>query len=185
MSYFMLECYGPDDERRASVDTVDNAESLNWMLAEPFREPVPTPIKVTLNAYEGLMMPMFSASILLMSDELVAALAEAGVDNLDLYDAELFNPATNERFTNYKAVNIIGAVAAADLAQSECQLHGDAQFDVDFDSLVLDEAKTHELLIFRLAECVTGIAVHDKVKRCVERRGIQHLDWVPPEEWIG
>jgi hypothetical protein len=184
-SYFMLECYGPDEERRASIDTAGEADALNWILAKKFSQPVPVPIRITLNANNGLMMPMFNRGILVLSDELLAALAEAGIDNLDCYEAELFNPATGKRFTNYKAVNIIGAVAAADLAKSECQVHGEPQFDVDFDSLVLDEAKTHGLLMFRLAECVTGIVVHESVKRCVERRGIRYLDWVLPEEWIG
>jgi len=184
-SYFILECYGPDEEQRASIDTVDNADALNWILAERFSQPVPAPIKVTLNANDGVMMPMFNPSILLMSDDLIAALVEGGVDNLDCYDAELFNPVTKTRFTNYKAVNIIGAVAAADLGKSDCTVYNEPRFDVDFDSLTLDETKTRGLLMFRLAECVTGIVVHESVKRCVERHGIAHLDWVLPEEWVG
>jgi len=183
-TYFMLECYGPDEAQRASIDTVED-DTFNWILAERFSTPVALPVRIILNANDGLMMPMFNPSILVMSDELISALTEAGVDNLDCYEAELFNPSTKTWFTNYKAVNIIGAVAAADLAKSECEIHDGPRFDVDFDALVLDEAKTHGLLMFRLAECVTGIVVHESVKRAVERQRIAHLDWVPPEEWIG
>lgn len=184
-AYFMLECFGPDEEPRAAIDTVKNADHLNWMLARRFTDPVPSPVSVVLNAKVGMMLPMFNRGILLMSDKLVEALLECGVDNLDCYPAELFNPMTNERFSNYQAVNIIGAVAAANLAESQHQTFGAARFDVDFDSLVLDPAKTNGLLMFRLAECVTGIVVHESVKAHCDKRGIEHLDWVLPAEWIG
>jgi hypothetical protein len=184
-NYFMLECYGPDEEPRASIDTVENADHLNWMLASRFKGPVPAPINVILNAKAGMMLPMFNRGILLFSDALLAALNDSGVDNLDCYPAELFNPATNERFFNYKAVNIIGAVAAANLGESQCTVHGTPRFDVDFDSLALDPQKAKNILMFRLAECVSGIVVHESVRRAVEQKGIPNLDWIAPGEWIG
>jgi hypothetical protein len=183
--YYMLECYGPDEEDRAGLHTVHGVEDVNWMLGSRFPDPLVTPIRITLDADRGIMLPMFNAQILLFRDDLLAAVRESGVDNLDTYDTELFNPLTNDRFTNYKAVNIIGVVSAADLAKSQFQAHGAPVVDVDFDSLAIDPAKANGLLMFRLAENVSGIAVHESVKRHVEKRGIKHLDWVDPGNWMG
>src|SRR5207248_197168 len=120
---------------RAGINTVHGAAGLNWMLGSRFSQPIATPIKITLDADRGVMLPMFNAGILLFSDELIGALHEGGVDNLDCYDTELLNPLMGELFTNYKAVNIIGVVAAADLSKSTYQAHGRPMVDVDFDSL--------------------------------------------------
>ena len=111
---------------------------------------------------------------------------EAGVDNIDCYDAILFDPKTEQKFNNYKAVNIIGVIAAADLGKSKYNApSGSALIDADFDSLVIDEVKTHGMLMFRLAECITAIVIHDKVRRHIEAKGIKYLNFVPPEKWVG
>ena len=184
-SYYMLECYGPDDQDRAGIHTVHGLKGLNWMLGSRFSDPIPTPIRITLDADTGIMLPMFNAGILLLSDDLIAALHESGVDNLDLYETELFNPLTQARFTNYKAANIIGTASVADLAASKFEAHGEPLVDVDFDSLTIDADRAEGLLMFRLAEAVSGIVVHAKVKRHVEKRGIKGLDWIDPRNWIG
>jgi hypothetical protein len=186
-TYFIMECYGPDDEERASLGAVPLFEGINWYLGRRFDKAPPTPIQVGLHPDSpDLLMPMFDRSILLFTDELISALAEAGVDNLDCYDAVIVHPKNGKRFTNYKAVNIIGLVVAADLPASTYKAHsGSTLVDVDFDSLSIDESKTRGLLMFRLAECVTAIVVHEKVKKHVEARGIRYLDWVPPQDWVG
>ena len=184
-SYYMLECYGPDEELRASIREVHGVEDVNWMLGRPFTDAIETPIQITLDPDDGLMMPMFDEGILLFSDEMIAALREVGVDNLDCYDTELTNGLTNQRFTNYKAVNIIGVVAAADLANSTFEAHGRPIIDVDFDGLAIDEAKARGFLLFRLAECVSGIVVHENVKKHLEGKPIAHLDFIDPQNWIG
>ncbi len=181
----MMECYGPPDEERASIGRVYDLDGLNWLLGRRIAQRLPSPIRVELDPDRGLMMPMFDEGILLFSDDLLAALRECGVDNLDEYEVELTNPLTKERHTNYKAINIIGLVSAADLAKSDFKAHGRPLIDVDFDSLTIDPAKTGDLLLFRLAECVSGIVVHEKVREHVDRRGIRHIDWVEPSSWIG
>lgn len=184
-AYYMLECYGPDEEDRAGIHTVHGLSGLNWLLGSRFSQPLPNPIKITLDADRGIMLPMFSAGILLFRDDLIEALHESGVDNLDIYPAELFNPLTGETFTNYKAINIIGVVSAADLSKSKYEAHGRPMVDVDFDSLEIDPERANGLLMFRLAEAVSGIVVHESVKAHTEQKGIAHLDWIEPRLWIG
>ena len=183
--YYMLECYGPDDEERAGIAEVRGADDINWMLGRRISGPITTPIDVIMDADDGIMMPMFYQRILLFSDELLAAFHSSGVDNLDLYDCVLTNPKTKTRYTDYKAANIIGLIAAADLGQSDYKAPTGTLIDVDFDSLVLDESRTRGALMFRLAECVSGIVVHENVRAEVERRGIKYLDWVDPKDWTG
>jgi hypothetical protein len=108
------------------------------------------------------------------------------VDNLDVYDARLFDPQDGKTIDNYKAVNIIGAVAAADLGKSDYSApSGTALVDTDFDSLVIDEKKAKGLLMFRLAECVTAIVIDERVKQQLARDRIPHLDFLDPKDWIG
>ena len=185
--YYVLGCFGPEDADRAAVGDILNTD-VDWQTGGRFEEPPPVPVQVELNPdfLPGVMVPMFDSGILLFSDPMLAALAEAGVDNLDVYDAVLTDPTTGEKHTNYKAVNIVGAIAAADLGKSEWDApSGTAIIDTDFDSLTIDEKKTGGALMFRLAECVTAVVVHEKVRAHLERRGIPYLDFTDPQDFIG
>ncbi len=53
---------------------------------------------------------------------------------------------------------------------------------MDFDSVVLDEPAISDALIFRLAESVNAIIVHEKVKQHLEASGINTLTFLKPEE---
>ena len=185
-AYYLLGCFGPEDQDRAGIGEILNA-SVNWQTGSRFEDPPTPPVRVELNPdFPGVMMPMFDSGILLMENRMVEALAAAGVDNLDLYDAVIEDPATNESFTNYKAVNVVGAVACADLGRSVYDAPtGSPIIDTDFDALAIDEASARGLLMFRLAEAVNGIVIHEKVKAQLERSEIPYLDFIEPGDWVG
>ena len=186
--YYVLECYGPEDEDRRYIDKVPLIEGVNWNLGSILNAEIPNPIEIILDSEgNGVMMPMFKRTVLLFRDDILKVLAEvAGVDNLITYPANLLDPTTGQKFTNYKAINILGVIACADMDKSEWQApSGSPIIDVDFDSLVIDESKAHNFLMFRLAECVSAIIVHESVKIALENHGIKHLDFVNPEDWIG
>lgn len=184
--YFVLNCYGPDDQDRAAVGDVTNIK-VNWQLGCRFHQAIPNPVMVNLNPdFPGILLPMFNAGILLFTKDMLASVQAAGIDNLDVYDALLRDPANGKTYNHYKAINIIGAVRAADLSKSTYKAHsGSALVDTDFDSLAIDEKKTGNLLLFRLAECVSAIIIHERVKRKLEQDGIPYLDFVEPKDWIG
>ena len=185
-AYYLLGCFGPEDQDRAGIGEILDT-SLNWQTGSRFESPPAEPVRVELNPdFPGIMVPMFDAGILLMDDGMIVALDAAGVDNLDLYEAIIEDPATGDRFTNYKAVNVIGAVACADLAQSVFEApSGVPIIDTDFDALAIDEGKARGLLMFRLAEAVNGIVIHEKVRAELERREIPYLDFIEPGDWVG
>jgi hypothetical protein len=160
---------------------------LSWQRGHRFQDPPPQPVLVDLDAaYPGVLVPMFDAGILLFSDLMVRSFTEAGVDNLDYYNAVVSDPASGERLTSYKATNIVGAVSCADLSASIYEApSGSPLIDTDFDSLAIDEDRTHGLLMFRLAECITGIVIHERVRDALERNEVPYLDFYEPVEWIG
>lgn len=100
-----------------------------------------------------------------MREDLILALREAGVDNLQLFDTTITDPDNGQVHTNYKAVNIVGCISVADLKKSVYTQHGNgALIDVDFDKLVIDELKARGQLMFRLAESIDVIVLHKKVR---------------------
>lgn len=185
--YYLLECYGPDEEDRAALGDWPQFDGVNWNLGRLINYPIPSPIEVLMDPQQpGIMMPMFYSGLLIFSDEMIGALHECGVDNFQCYEAILKDTVKNIDYDNYKVINIIGVVGAAQLDASVYDSHGDVPLiDTDFDSLVIDKKKTKGLYMFRLAECVTGIVIHEKVKLALENRNIKYLDFILPEEWIG
>ncbi|MCP4444460.1 MAG: hypothetical protein GY811_03835 [Myxococcales bacterium] len=138
----------------------------------PKTEKIPDPVLFTLKPMSPYAsdhspyMPSFlGAAIPLFSDELVEALQKCGVDNLEVYNCEISDPDNGYVYKSYKAVNIIGLVAAADMGKSNATIHnGPPIIDVDFDGLVIDEEEANNHLFFGLAESTNGIMVHEKVR---------------------
>jgi hypothetical protein len=120
-----------------------------------------------------------------MSTRLHKALIAAGVDNLDVYPVELFDPKSESLYIDYVAFNLIGVIASANLAKSDYQAWDGGNRALDFNSLTIDEDKTRSALMFRLAEATNGIVVHESIKHFVEAAGIDALTFLPPENWAG
>lgn len=160
----------------------------NWRLGRILAGAVPQPLVYVLDSdYEGQPKPVYyEKAIPVMRDDVVAALQGAGVDNIQYFDAVLVNPTTGQRHTNYKAYNIVGLVACADMGSSEVMDPSSARMgDIDFGGLVIDEAKAAGHLLFRLAENVNAVVVHEHVKRAIEASGIPGFVFYGPGEWSG
>ncbi len=108
-------------------------------------------------------------------DDLIAALEAVGVDNLHKYPVSITDPDDAKVYNNYKAVNIIGVVSAADMEKSKFEL-GDSTplMDVPFDQLILKENDMKGLLMFRLAESLISILVHERVRDYLLEKGFIH-----------
>jgi hypothetical protein len=131
------------------------------------------------------MLELWKAPLPLMTRRLLSALQGAGVDNIESFAAEVYDPRTGETFTDYVAFNIVGTVRAADLSQSTYQAPDGSLVSVDFDSVVLEASRARGVLVFRLAESVNAIVVHDSVRRHVLAKGIDTLTFIEPEDWAG
>lgn len=132
---------------------------------------VPQPLKFKLLPYDQYsaddhpdLPPYFLGRIPLFRQDLITAMESGGVDNLQYFDAEIYDPDVDQKRDDYKAVNIVGLVAAADMEKSNATVHpGGAILDVDFDGLVVDESKTHGFLMFRLAESCNAVLVNERL----------------------
>ncbi len=155
-----------------------------WLDDEPFlkgisfwrgriiTEKVPEPLKYSLLPFNQYaddnhpeLPPYFLGAYPLFRDDLISAMEKGGVDNLQYFKAVIHDPDNDEIYHNYKAINIIGLNAAADMNKSDATIHpgGPPLLDVDFDGLVVDESKTHDFKIFRLAESSNTVLVHESL----------------------
>lgn len=186
MPYFVMTCNGVYPS--AAIGSGPGMNDAPWMHGRPVTPSVALPLVYTLNPnrlgnicamYDDIRYP-------LMRDDLVAALQAVGVDNLQLFEALIRDPATGQEHSNYKAFNILGLVAAADMAGSVLMGTSDSTLiDVDFESLAIDEKKAAPFRLFRLAESVSTIIVDQVVRNEVERRGIEGMEFYDPADWSG
>jgi hypothetical protein len=162
---------------RFSTDPTDDAE----LRAPP--EPVQAEVKP---GYAGIMAEFWATPVPLMTKRLHQALQNAGVSNLDVYAAEIFDPTTNTTNKDYVAFNIVGKISAVDLERSiVAPSSASPMISMDLDSVTIREDASKGALLFRLAESVNGIVVHESVKRQLEEAGIDTLTFVEPQDWAG
>ena len=184
--YYFLNCFGPLDRDRASLKNIPQFEDVFWNTGSIVTKLLPDPIAIDLYTDEGdAMVPMFNAGILVMSNHMINALLNSGVDNLQVFNAILRDKKNGKRYDDYSVVNIVGKVSCADLTKSTFSINDEPIIDVDFESVVIDESKTRNFLMFRMAECISGIIVHHSIKKSLESANIQYLDFISPEDWVG
>jgi hypothetical protein len=184
-NYFVMTCEGLYPA--ADVRRVTKVPGTPWFNGQPVRTGVPEPVVFTVDPdYPGDLKPLYLEGVPLIRDDLVKALSEAGVDNLQLFPAVVQDKKKKKEYTNFKVFNVIGAISAANMGESTVMGTSDStKIDVDFDSLVLDESKIGGALLFRLAEAVSAIVVHKKVKEHIEASKIPGMTFYGPGEWSG
>jgi len=105
-------------------------KKFKWFRGSRFTDVPPEPFEIKLLPYDEanpdhaqLVPSFYDDDIVLMRDALIAAMEAFGVDNLDKYAARITDPDDGTVYTNYKAVNIIGVIAAADMGKSKATVH--------------------------------------------------------------
>jgi hypothetical protein len=184
-SYYVLGCEGIHP-----ASTLRERPRLPrgpWMSGHEIRYDVPTPLVYGLDPdYPGDLLPFYKSAAPLMHEKLIDVITRAGADNLQLFDAVLDDPQRSIRHSDYKAVNVIGLVAIADLSKSETMGTSDSEkIDVDFHRLVIREQIPGEYLIFRMAESVNAIVVHERIKQRIEAVSIPGMTFYASGEWSG
>jgi hypothetical protein len=148
-----------------------------WTMGVRSKAQVEEPIPCKLQPESADPPPDLILTIPIFSTRLIEVLKGVGVKNMDLYQVALHHPTLGKTYTDYRAVNIIGRIACADLKQSQYLPDHEAPL-MKFEKLVLDEAKTLGVPMFRLAESTLYILVSEKVKQAVEAaelRGVRGL----------
>ena len=174
---------------------VDDAFSYDrqgvwWNDGRLFTKPLKTPIEMKLEPYvpgspdQSPRMPaMFKGKIPMFRDDLLEAFHAGGADNFQIFPARILDPDTGQAHENYKAVNILGMVAAADMTNSIWSAPDAIPLvDVAFEKLVIDPNKTRSLLLFRLAENHAAIMVHERLRDHLVNSGFSELEFHKPEQ---
>jgi hypothetical protein len=174
---------------RRWIDSEPYIKGVSFWKGAKITRSLPTPLAYTLEPlnpdaddHSPYMPSMLGTTIPLVREDLLRTLRKCGVDNLDAYDAAITDPDDGKVYENYKAINILGLVAAADLSKSEYVAHGEPLGDVDFDRLVLNETATKGHLMFRLAESVNAILVHQRIRDRLLKEGFKDLAFRDPEK---
>lgn len=133
-------------------------------------------------AFPPLDLMEASDGHLLVSPGLEECLSNAGVANVQYFDAEVTYRPTGT-LVPYRVANILGLVAAFDRQASECELSEDGEV-IDFLTLRLDEVNADGHDLFRLYESFQTIIVSERVKACLEAARVTGLRVIAPEQWI-
>lgn len=118
----------------------------------------------------------------LMSRRLVETLEAAGVDNLQKFEVVMTDKTTGAVNHDFFVVNIVGLVAAADMSKSEAIPLGGGQV---FTRLEVDPSKPRGLLMFRLAESLIDVVIHERIAEAVAKgdfRGVTLSRLTPRDE---
>jgi len=209
--YYVLECqYDPPVPpgryaRRYKLEVGGEVADYEWNVGRIFlannkwederppKEPIelatePQPAEEYGAENWGFYRELYWTPIPLFSRRLVDALIKGGVHNIQTYETVLTNvegdnPPPRD---HYLAVNVIGLIDAADMEKSVISPGSKEElYATDFDSLVIDEKAPRGMLMFRLAQNISAVLVHQRVKEYVEAAGIDTLTWFRPEEWAG
>ncbi len=142
------------------------APFTNWIRAIPWSVAVPTPLPLVVEE-NGRLLPFYENPIPVMKESLLNVVRYSGVNNIDDYEVEIFNPFDERVYDDYRAINVIGAIEAIDEELSDGEnLYGSGScFSGKFyDEIILDESKIGDLLLFRLAEKLSLIVVSDLIR---------------------
>jgi hypothetical protein len=186
-NYWMLEVRESANNKRAVIakQPILNSGPHDWLSGMPLNIELNSPLEYTLSS-KGDVTDFFPPAIPLMSVRMLTALIEVGVTNIEFYPAILLNSFGHLVQEEFCAVNILGSIKCADLDASECEYDDiDDPIAVDFDALVIDEARAEGHLFFRLYESVNAIVVHDSVKKALEPLNLRGIVFVKPENWVG
>jgi hypothetical protein len=193
--YYVVKCPPLTNDKGELLIEIHNYDDVGdvweWGSGDVFDQDeiqsIPIPIEIDVEVfrdYSGQPPEMRDNGVCVMTRRLSEALTQAGVDNIDYYPAVLTNTTSGEKY-NYVAYNIIGKVAAADLENSDFSSYDNKLVaDVGFKELVLDESKIHGLLLFRLAEKLSTILIHDNVRKAILEQGIDTLTFIKPEDYV-
>jgi hypothetical protein len=189
MSYFMLECFEPMDwDDSAMLGRSPRPPGLgSWRTGERFPAGLAEPVEFALvDTHSDRLREFYNVDALVMTKRLAQALRDAGVDNLDVYEAIIRHSKTGLVEREYVAANLVGIVSAVDMSQSNAVGSTSGNLlDVDFDGLRIDATKATGLLMFRLAENTSAVVIDERVKDYLLAHGFDMLTFVPPEEFIG
>ncbi|MBN1186640.1 MAG: hypothetical protein JXR90_15420 [Spirochaetes bacterium] len=177
--YYQLNWRADDGEDYSN--TADSPKTrVPWTMGVMYRREVPQPLICNLNPKRGpKLRDLYLIDIPLFSNRFVKLLEDNGVSNLQCFNGGVREP-DGTLHDNYKAVNIVGLIACADLEKSE-YISGSEPPIMEFTKLVIDEAKIGEHEFFRVQENSLYILVSESLKNVIEQSDLKGFSLTPIE----
>jgi hypothetical protein len=148
---------------------VDGASKANVPLLK-FRE-------LGKGEYGDFLRPQ--VNIPLVSKRFIETLQTMGIDNFQVFPAEVSDPEGKQYFS----FNVLGNVSCLDLSGSEYE-EDDGDIEEIF-SLVLDAERAADHHLFRLAEFPILLIASEQLKSACESSRIKGMKFISPEDWDG
>lgn len=173
-------------------DEPETYDEADWGSGVKSKKKLPELTLVADERYESKLTDQLLTrfELQVFSQKLRAALADAGVKNLDYYPAKVVDHDGEVIGDGYQTANLIGLIACLDEKKSQCthiagKLADIEKFKVHESKIVATPDMRGDALIFRLAELPAIVLVHESVKKLVEKAGITGVKFTPPEKYIG
>ena len=190
--YYIMECPILTTAAGEAVMEIHNTFRLAgirlWQNNRPIppekKQNIPDPIEIDFDVfrgYEGPPSEFEDLGIPVMSDRLYQVLVSCGVDNLEVFPAVLKNTSTQQKY-KYYAYKIYDVVPLMNITESEYETYRNTG-PATIHKFVADESRTRGLLMFRMAESITDIVVHESVKKAIEAAGIDTVEFIKPEDF--
>jgi len=144
--YVCLREFLHEDGARVTLPPQAHTEAPRWRSGSLIELPPGTVFRYRIAVgEEGVLPPFVDASVPLLSEELLAALRSAGIDNLQLFDARIEEAATGQVHEGHKCVNVLGLLSVGALAKG-----------------------AFDLSLFRSGEQAQHIVLHRRVRARIE-----------------
>jgi hypothetical protein len=159
--YYVLEC------RSENMMLLYEPESPSfdddWIFGQKFTTKPKEPIEVQINPGDEHreLLPFFCTATL-MSDAFYETLKEAGVKNMDVYDAVIKSEDAHVSHKGYKAFNLLGMIGNDDFKAG----------------------KTQNLPMFRLTTYMVAVIVTEEIKQAIEAKKFPHIVFTSPNDFI-
>ena len=181
--YYLMETnyfFNPTAYRTSSLVSEFKFKPSRWITGHLMGEPKePLTVEFWQNGGDG-QAELLLDSIPVFSKSLIKSLENSGVDNLQTFPINIIERDEGTINEQYLAVNILGCIKCADMELSEyTDITGEGLFAVNFRKLVIDEEKARGQYIFRLAESVSSIIIHESVKKQLENEGYKYILFRP------
>ena len=164
----------------ARIDSIP-ATGVPWKMGVAFEGQIDEPIQLALDPDCGTDLPdIFLVGIPLFSQRAIDVLNAVGVTNFRAFDVVVKDERDGSVYTQYKAINIVGAFSCLDLDRSEY----DPSFKppmMEIQKIVLDPSRIPDLHLFRLAEKTKVILVSDSLKEQMEKAKLVGVRFVEVE----
>lgn len=183
--YYILTVENPDGMLLGYVpDPTDNSFVDIWNKGSVFSSPIihdPFVVEIQDDYKDAQLLPFFDVEPV-MSYAFYEALLEAGVNNLVPYECILRSEDGTVEHKGFKIVNIVGLIRAAGKGT---KFTGESRLiDASMDKIDIDETKAGGALMFRMAEAIGTIVVHETVKKYLESKNFPSIIFRDPGDTL-